>query len=206
MELRLVSTDAEKARIAQVKSVASRGRYREFTAHTGASMPRVYDEYGRLYALFDSSDKMVPEDLMGGFAVHSLDEFAQSHSDPILTGLSLSKVFEIDELWILKRDKIQPLLRGILILAGLSQLEGLLVYPTIIPNNSTVEFATFHRVTDPLRSGKQRDVWVQGMLLHTERLRLAVAEAMAPGFEVHPGLTCIRFMEDTADAVAPDTS
>jgi hypothetical protein len=195
MDLRLISTDVDRVRIAHARSVISDRRGQEVTAHVGASMPGIYEHYGRSYALFES---IAPEGLaqpIAGFSVHSLDAFAQSYSEPVLTGLPPSSVFEIGELWFVTRRNIRRLLKGIFILSGLARLEGLLVYPTIAPQNWTVEFTEFSRVTDPIRSGKKQDVWVQGMLLHADDLRSTVKRAMCQGFDVQPGLNRISFVD-----------
>lgn len=199
MELRLVSTDTDKLRLARFKSSISPRRFREVTAHSGVDMPGVHEQYGRSYALFESDVNENPEHLVGGFSVHSLDAFAQSYSEPTLRGLSPSNVFEIGEMWFITRYKLRSLLKAILILSGLAQLEGLLVYPILAPQNWTLEFSEFQRVTDPLRSGHKQDVWVQGMLLNAEDLRIAIRHAMREGFDVHSGLNHISFVDTEAD-------
>ena len=189
MELRLISSDEDRAQIARVRSAMSGHNRHEVTAHLGASTLAIHEQYGRSYALFESIDRAP----VGGFSIHSLDMYAQAHSEPALTGLAPSKVVEISELWSVTRHKIPSLLNGMFILCGLNQLDGLLVYPTIKPKNWTIEFLQFHRATEPLILSQNDDVWVQGMLLRDADLRLAVQRAMEPGFDVRSGLVSITF-------------
>jgi hypothetical protein len=206
MELCLLSTDADKTRIARLKNTMPTRRRREVTAYSGVDMPGVYEQYGRSYALFGSNIEEDAAQLVGGFSVHSLDAFAQSYSEPELTGFSASNVFEIGELWFSASYKIRSLLKALLILSGLAQLEGLLIYPTLAPQNCTIEFIDFRRVTDPLRSGHNQGVWVQGMLLHAEDLRTAVKQAMREGFDVHSGLDRISFADAETDTAGQRSS
>jgi hypothetical protein len=196
MVLHLVSTEAERAMFVRAAQRAGRqNRGAEITLSPGASMADLHLYYGRAYMLLDDgvSQERTP---IAGFAFHSLDQFAQSHPDPALGHLGPGGVFEIGHLWCATRHKLQPLLKGLLILSGLLQIDALLIYPAMTPRDYTGEFQSFRRVTKPISVPSRDDaaVWVQGMLLQADDLRIAAGQAMDHGFEIHAGFESIEFM------------
>jgi hypothetical protein len=196
MILHLVSTEAEQSAFARAALRAARQNCgAEITLSPGATMADLHAHFSRAYMLLDDGPhaEHIP---IAGFALHSLSEFAQSHPEPALSHLCPGNVFEIGHLWC-TRNKLRPLLKGLLILSGLLQFDALLIYPVMTPRDYTAEFKTFRRVTKPIAVSsrdKAATVWIQGMLLEADDLRVAASQAMGHGFKIQAGFQSIEFM------------
>lgn len=200
-----VSTEAERdSFLRSVRKATQQNSTVEITLSPGPSAADLDLYYGRAYSLCDDAPEgeNIP---IAGLAFHSLNQFAQSYAAPHLDNLS-HNIIEIGRLWCITRHKLRPLLKGLLILAGLYQCDALLIYPVIAPQSYTAELAPFRCVTQPIAADRENTPrWVQGMLLQGEDLRVATRQAMNRGFEVRSGFQSIHFTEaDDTDVKVRD--
>jgi hypothetical protein len=194
MKLRLLFTEAERNRFRQSMSEAraNKGKFRE-TAHSRVSEIQLM--FARLYGVVDETN---PDQLLGGFSIHCLNEFSQSFPTPNLSHLPPSEVYEAGQLWAASHEAAQALRKGSMILLGLLQAQALLIYPLIIPRDVSTLYRVFKRVGAPFElpfaetvtGGK---VYMQAMLLEGEDLRQQVELACSDGFETRRGHSVIRF-------------
>jgi hypothetical protein len=201
MELRLLTTDAERAgfRTSMLEARASRGgKFRE-TARSRVS--EIQLAFARLYGVFDEAK---PDRMLGGFSIHCLNEFSQSFPIPNLSHLAPSSVYEAGQLWTFSHEAAQALRQGSMILLGLLQAQALLIYPLIIPRDVSTLYRVFKRVGPPFElpfaetlTGEK--VYLQAMLLEGE-LRLQVELASHDGFETRGCHSLIRFDALNIDA------
>jgi hypothetical protein len=201
MELRLLETDAERNiyRAGMMEARATKGgKFRE-TARSRVS--EIQLTFARLYGVFDEAE---PNQLLGGFSIHCLNEFSQSFPIPNLGHLPPSGVYEAGQLWALSHEAALAMRKGSMILLGLLQAQGLLIYPIIIPRDISQFYKVFKRVGPPfelpfaetLTGGT---VYMQAMLLEGDELRRQVELASRDGFETRRGHRLLKF---AAPAVA----
>ncbi len=200
MELRLLKTEIERDRfrISMLETRANRGaRFRE-TARSRVS--EIQLAFARLYGVFDN-----PNDLLGGFSIHCLNEFSQSFPIPNLSHLPPSSIYEAGQLWAVSHEAAQALRKGSMILLGLFQAQALLIYPLIIPRDVSTLYRVFKRVGPPFElpfaetvTGEK--VYMQAMLLEGDQLRQQVELASRDGFESRSGHSVIRFDIPNIDA------
>jgi hypothetical protein len=143
-------------------------------------------------------DEGNPDDMLGGFSIHCLNEFSQSFPSPNLSHLPPSAVYEAGQLWVLSHEAAQALRRGSMILVGLLQAQALLIYPLIIPRDVSSLYRVFRRVGPPFElpfaetmAGEK--IYMQAMLLEGDSLREQVDLASQDGFETQGGHAVIRF-------------
>jgi hypothetical protein len=65
------------------------------------------------------------------------------------------------------------------------------------PRDYTAEFKPFSRVTKPIAVASRDNaaVWVQGMLLQADDLRVAASQAMGHGFKIQAGFQSVEFTD-----------
>ncbi len=196
MELRLLTTDAERRAFARRLSEIRIMRGAGFSETRKSLIGEVHLTFGNLYGLFDESE-LVPE-MIGGFAMHDLAMFSQSYAKPDLTHLPPEAVFECGELWAMAAGAGRLLRHAGAILAGVLDARALLVYPIFKPWNLTGGYKSFTRAGEPIewpyaRTLDGRMIHVQAMVLEGEALTNAVADAGQYGFEMLDGGTRLRF-------------
>jgi hypothetical protein len=195
MELRLLSTDAERERFrACMREVRTSrgGRFRE-TARSRISDIQL--AFARLYAIVDEAD---PDQLLGGFSIHCLNEFSQSFPIPNLTHLPASGVYEAGQLWAFSHEAAQALRKGAMILLGLLQAQAFLIYPLIIPRDVSTLYRVFKRVGPPFELPFAETlmgdkVYMQAMLLEGDDLRQQIEMASRDGFDTRAQHSLIKF-------------
>jgi hypothetical protein len=196
MELRLLTTDAERRTFARRLSQVRMMRGAGFSETRRSLIGEVHLAFGNLYGLYDERE-LLPE-MIGGFTMHDLAMFGQSYAKPDLTHLPPETVFECGELWALAAGAA-PLVRNAgIILAGLLKAKAALIYPIFKPWNLSGGYKYFVRVGEPIewpyiRTLKGEKIYVQAMVLEGDALRAAVAEAGQHGFEMLDGGTRLRF-------------
>ena len=196
MELRLLTTDAERRMFARRLSEVRIMRGAGFSETRRSVIGEVHLAFGNLYGLYDETE-LIPE-MIGGFAMHDLAMFSQSYAKPDLTHLPPETVFECGELWAVAAGA-GPLLRNAgIILAGLLKAKAALVYPIFRPWNLSGGYKYFARIGEPIewpyaRTLEGGKIYVQAMVLESDALRAAVAEAGQYGFEMFDGGTRLRF-------------
>jgi hypothetical protein len=195
MELKLLKSEADrdKFRVGMLEARETRGgKFRE-TASSRVSEIRL--AFARLYGVVDEAD---PNHLLGGFSIHCLNEFSQSHPEPNLSHLPTSTVYEAGQLWTCSHEASQALRKGSIILLGLLQAQAVLIYPLIIPRDVSTLFRAFKRVGPPLElpfveTVRGEKVYMQPMLLEGSELLRQVQLASHDGFETRDGHSSIRF-------------
>jgi hypothetical protein len=195
MELRLLEADAERNtyRAGMLEARATKGgKFRE-TARSRVS--EIQLTFARLYGVFDEAD---PKRLLGGFSIHCLNEFSQSFPIPDLSHLPPSGVYEIGQLWALSHEAALAIRKGSMILLGLLQARALLIYPIIIPRDTSLFYKVFRRVGPPFElpfaetvTGDK--VYTQAMVLEGDDLRQQVEYASGDGFETRRGHSLVKF-------------
>ena len=189
MELRLLSTEAERRAFAHRLVEARETRGAGFKESAQSLIGEVHLAFGRLYGLFDE-DGPDPDEMLAGFVMHNLATFSQSYPRPDLTHLPPSAVFECGELWALVAGAARSVRHSCAILAGLLQAQALLVYPIVKPWNLTAPYKDFRPASEPIEwpyaqtldGGK---IMVQPMLLEGVNLGRVVREAWALGFQTY---------------------
>jgi hypothetical protein len=192
MELRKLSTDAERDCFARLLREVRAMRGSGFTEKAHSLTGQVHLKFGNLYGLFD--ELRAPSIMLGGFAMHDLAMFGQSFARPDLSHLPPEKVFECGELWAVAAGAAPMLRHAGFILAGLFNASALLVYPLFKPwNLSNAYKKGFERMGDPVEwpyihtlAGEK--MWVQPMVSQNEDLWNIISETRADSFEVlHDG-------------------
>lgn len=196
MELRLLTTDAERRTFARRLSEIRIMRGAGFSETRKSLIGEVHLAFGNLYGLFDENELM-PE-MIGGFAMHDLGMFSQSYAKPDLTHLPPETVFECGELWAMAAGAGRLLRYAGAILAGVLEARALLLYPIYKPWNLTGGYKYFVRAGEPIEWPYARTldggkIHVQAMVLEGEALTKAVAEASQYGYEMLDGGTRLRF-------------
>jgi len=195
MELRLLETDAERNtyRAGMLEARATKGgKFRE-TARSRVS--EIQLTFAKLYGVFDEAD---PNRLLGGFSIHCLNEFSQSFPVPNLSHLPPSGVYEIGQLWALSHEAALAIRKGAMILLGLLQAQALLIYPVIIPRDTSLFYKVFKRVGPPFElpfaeTATGDTVYTQAMLLEGDALRQQVEHTSRDGFETRRGHSLVKF-------------
>jgi hypothetical protein len=189
MELRLLTTDAERRAFTD-RLVGARATHGAgFTETPQSLVGEVHLTFGRLYALFDENGP-APNEMLAGFVMHNLATFSQSYPKPDLSHLPPNEVFEIGELWAVVAGAARAVRHGCAILTGLLQARAVLVYPIFKPWNLTGAYKEFTAVGEPiqwpyiqtLEGGK---ILVQAMLLEGAALNQRVRDAWAMGFRTY---------------------
>ncbi len=205
MELRLLTTDAERRtftnRLVEARATHGAG----FTETPQSVVGEVHLTFGRLYALFDENGP-TPNEMLAGFVMHNLATFGQSYPKPDLSHLPPNEVVEIGELWAIVAGAARAVRHGCAILTGLLQTRAVLVYPIFKPWNLTGAYKEFTAVGEPIHwpyiqaldGGK---IMVQPMLLEGAALNQRVRDAWAAGFRTYDHHQ--RLMFDNPFPLAP---
>ena len=189
MELRLLSTEAERSAFAHRLIDARETHGAGFKETPQSLVGEVHLAFGRLYGLFDD-DSPALDEMLAGFVMHNLATFSQSYPKPDLSHLPPSSVLEIGELWSVVAGAARSVRHACAILTGLLQAQAVLVYPIFKPWNLTSAYKEFSAVGEPiewpyaqtLEGGK---ILVQAMLLEGANLNRRVQEAWAMGFQTY---------------------
>ena len=197
MELRLLTTDAERSAFARNLTETRACKGAGFAETPRSLVGQVHLAFGELYALYDecASD---PDTMLAGFAIHDLATFPQSHPKPDLTHLPPEAVYECGELWAKAAGGAQLARHAGFILASIRKAEALLVYPLFKPWNLSFVYKGFQRVGEPvqwpyIRTLSGEKMFVQPMVLEGEGLRKVAGAARACGYEMLEGESRIRF-------------
>jgi hypothetical protein len=197
MELRLLSTDAERRAFARRLVEARTTRGAGFVETNRSLMGEVHVQFGRLYALFNEQGP-APAEMIAGFVAHDLATFSQSYPKPDLSHLPPERVLECGELWATTAGAARLARHAGWILAGLEQAEALLVYPIVKPWNLSCAYKQFARIGEPIEWPYARTVdggkiSVQPMVLEGEALNRTIEEASSHRYAVLDGERGIRF-------------
>jgi hypothetical protein len=197
MELRLLSTDAERRAFARRLVDARITRGSGFVETNRSLMGEVHVQFGRLYALFNEQGP-APTEMMAGFVAHDLATFSQSYPKPDLSHLPPERVLECGELWATTAGAARLARHAGWILAGLEQAEALLVYPIVKPWNLSCAYKQFARIGELIEWPYARTVdggkiSVQPMVLQGAALYRTIEEASSHGYSVLDGEKGIRF-------------
>jgi hypothetical protein len=199
MELRLVTTEAERRAFTEGLEEARATNAAGFKEKRGSRMGDVHITYGRLYGLFDE-DGPDPSQMLAGGSMHDLASFSQSFYVPNLSHLPPETVFELGEHW--SRVKGAGLLArvGLVVALGLAQAQAAVCYPIVKPWDLTEMYskARFDFVGEPvdwpwaetLDGGK---IWVQPVVSEGVRLRRMIRLAWSAGFQTFDQHRVIKF-------------
>lgn len=218
MELRLLSSETERemfergltaARVSGGSGRGERGSLRiGFKEKSRSRVGQIHLAYGRLYGLFDEQAPD-PDRILGGFAIHALDEFGQSYPKPDLTHFPPESVYEGGELWAATKGAAIAARQGCCVLLGLVEAQALLVYPILKPWNLTFAYRDCKAVGAPIEwpyvetlSGEK--FLVQPMILEGDSLRTRTSQAMESGFYAREDLSLIRFNYSLRSSVMPE--
>ena len=199
MELRQLTTASERRIFGERMEEARAKRGARFRETRRSNVGKIHLEYGLLYGLFEHDDDP-PEQMMSGFLVHDLASFPQSYPRPDLSHLPARSVIEGGELWSFAKGAGLLAQRGSIILAGLMQVQAVLVYPTLKPSDQTGAYARgfFVNAGDPFvwpycEMIDGGEIWVQPMVLEGERLAKLLHIVFAAGFATSDSMRRIQF-------------
>ncbi|HEY2664554.1 MAG TPA: hypothetical protein VGI47_09460 [Candidatus Binataceae bacterium] len=203
MEIRLMSSPAERRlfECGLVQARASSGV--GFREKARSRVGQLHLAFGRLYGVFDERSSE-PDKIVGGFAIHALDEFAQSYPKPDLTRYNPSAVFEAGEMWSASRGVGLCSRLGCAMLLGLFQAEALVVYPISKPWDLTTYYKGLCKPVDepilwPFAETTAGDkIWVQAMVMEGEMLKAIVSRAFEWGFQTLDKHNILRFANPLA--------
>jgi hypothetical protein len=136
MELRQLTTDAQRQAYAECLARARGTRGRGFREKDGSSNGRAHLLLGDMFALFDAED--APLDRMrAGFIVHSAASFPLSYPKPDLTHLAPESVIEGSELWSLSpgSGRVAKIVAGAVV--GMMQARAMVLYSLVKPIDLT---------------------------------------------------------------------
>jgi hypothetical protein len=188
MELRLLSTAAERRRFARHLTEPKATANEVLPEITQLAVSQIHLNFADLYALSDER-AAAPGGMLAGFAIHDLARFAQCYPRPDLTRWPSGSVFECGELWS-KLPAGGGLARHALwILAGLLKANALLAYPVVKPCDTTGLYDGLKRIGQPIawpyaRSRTGGKIIVQAMLLEGAELERMARRASSCGFEI----------------------
>ena len=203
MEIRLMSSPAER-RLFECGLVGARATSGVgFREKARSRVGQLHLAFGRLYGVFDEHSSE-PDRIIGGFALHALDEFAQSYPKPDLTHYNPSVVFEAGEMWSASKGAGLCSRLGCAMLLGLFQAEALVVYPICKPWDLTAYYKGLCKPVDqpilwPFAETTEGDkIWVQAMVMEGELLKSIVSRAFEWGFETLDRHRLLRFSNPLA--------
>ena len=199
MELRQLTTERERGIFSERMKEARAKRGAGFRERQRSNLAKIHFEYGLLYGLLEHDDDL-PEQMMSGLVMHDLASYPQSYPQPDLSHLPARSVIEGGELWSFAKGAGLLAQHGAIILAGLMQVQALLVYPIVKPSDQTASYArsNFVKAGDPIAWpwGETTDggeVWVQAMVLEGEALANVVEAVFGRGFTTSDSMRRIRF-------------
>ncbi|HXW83620.1 MAG TPA: hypothetical protein VEJ86_04395 [Candidatus Binataceae bacterium] len=199
MELRRL-IDSEHRRLFGQRMSEARAKHGVgFTETPRSQLGRIHLAFAELYALYENDDDPV-ERMMSGFAMHDLASMPQSYPKPDLTYLRADHVLECGELWSFSKGAGVLARRGCTIVAGLRQIEAILVYPISRPWDGTKSYGETHFTKPceemPFPYGQTLDgeaIWVQPMVLEGAPLQALTLKVFELGFETRDQHQVIRF-------------
>jgi hypothetical protein len=197
MELRLLTSDAEKSAFARNLAETRACKGAGFAETPRSLVGQVHLAFGELYALYDDCGDD-PARMLAGFAIHDLASFPQSHPKPDLSHLPPESVFECGELWAAAAGGAQLARHAGFILASIRKADALLVYPLFKPWNLSFVYKGFERASEPvqwpyIKTLGGEKMFVQPMVLAGEALHNATEAARSCGYELLDGQWRIRF-------------
>ncbi len=177
MELRKMVTSYERNTFGECLAKARATRGLGVKEIEGSFLGRSHLEFAEVYAIFEHEGEL-PEQMLGGFIMHSLATLPQSFPKPDLSHLAARSVFEGSELWSLSKGAGLVAARAAAAVAGLLHAKAILVYPIARP----VDLASFYlrfsfaAASEPVRNpfGEALDggeIWVQPMILQGDALQ-----------------------------------
>jgi hypothetical protein len=152
MELRQLIADNERQIFATYLAEARATRGIGFRETSRSHLGKAHLTFGNLYALFENEGD-APEQMVGGFILHDLASFPQSHPKPDLSHLPPRQVLEGGELWS-RSSGAGRVARGIgAAVAGLLQAKAIILYSILQPVDLTPSYAQlgFVNASEPVR-------------------------------------------------------
>ncbi|HYB90438.1 MAG TPA: hypothetical protein VEC38_05270 [Candidatus Binataceae bacterium] len=199
MELRLLKTETERRIFSERMDLARAKRGVGFQEAPRSALARVHLAFAELYGLFEENGDPI-ERMMSGFVMHDLGSYPQSYPRPDLTHYPARSVIECGELWSFSKGAGLLARRGSTIIAGLRQVQAILVYAIAQPWDNTASYTEtgFAKpcaaVEFPYAQTMAGDsIWVQPMVLDGEPLQRLVRKVFELGFETWNRHTIIRF-------------
>jgi hypothetical protein len=195
MEVRSLTTAAERDSFEKGLREARATRDDGFRAKVRSRAGDIHLQFAHLYGVYDDKGP-APRDLLGGFSLHALDEFSQSHPRPDLSHLPAHCVFEAGAMWSLARGIALNCQLACLMLLSRSEVKAILTYPIIRPWNRAVGYEMFTKIGEPfevpfIETLRGDAIWVQAMVLSGLELKGALTLASQYGFETQGGSSLI---------------
>jgi hypothetical protein len=193
LQLRILTTEAERSEFADRMVRARAGRGLGFVETPKSALGEIHLNYGEVCALFDE-EGAAPDEMLAGFVIHNLAAFPQSYPRPDLTHLPPEHVYECGELWALAPGAARLARHAGYILAGIRQAQAILVYVMLKPRDTSSLYKTFTRVGPPIlwhyvKAIDGSQAWGQAMVLEGLALEMTVNVATALSFESFDGQT-----------------
>ena len=193
MQLRLLTTDAERREFADRMVRARAGKGLGFSETARSALGEIHLGYGEVRGLYDETGPE-PDEMLAGFVLHDLATLPQSYPRPDLTHLPAESVYECGELWALAPGAARLARHAGFILAGLRKAQAILVYPMFKPRDLTPFYKTFSPAGEPIQWPYMKtldggEVWAQAMVLEGLALEMTVSIATALSFESFDGET-----------------
>lgn len=201
-----LTSDVHKSQFADLLQEARKKKGSRFREHCKARISQIQLMFGRLYGLFDEKDNSY-EQMLAGFCLHALDEFGESFAVPELT-FELKKyaphtIFEAGQLWSTDLESTLALRTGCSIVLSILHAQALLIYPVIIPRDSSLFYPNFRRIGSPFsvpfaQTLRGENIWLQAMLLDGIELIREFEVVAKAGFETQEMHSIIRFNLDAS--------
>jgi hypothetical protein len=193
LQLRLLTTDAERREFADRMVRARAGKGLGFSETARSALGEIHLGYGEVRGLYDETGPE-PDEMLAGFVLHDLATLPQSYPRPDLTHLPAESVYECGELWALAPGAARLARHAGFILAGLRKAQAILVYPMFKPRDLTPFYKTFSPAGEPIQWPYMKtldggEVWAQAMVLEGLALEMTVSIATALSFESFDGET-----------------
>jgi len=191
MEVRLFTTAGEREAFEKGLREARATRDDGFRAKERSRAGDIHLQFAHLYGVYDDKGP-APSRLLGGFSLHALDEFSQTHPRPDLSHFPARCVFEAGAMWSQGRGIALNCQIACLMLLSRSDVKAILTYPIVRPWNRAIGYEMFTKIGEPFEvpfietlSGDA--IWVQAMVLAGHELRTALTLASQYGFETQGG-------------------
>lgn len=202
MELRQLTTDLDCALFCQMMRIADAEWGGSLIDTKASKVSKIQVQFARQFALFDETSPRFREPV-GGFSLHALNEYAQMFPTPDVSSYSPKEVFEGSQLWSRDAESAVLLRKGILIILTLLQARAFLIYPMVVPHDTSRLYRSFQRAGDPFKlqfakTLQGETVWLQPMILAGEMLAKEKDHVVHSGFACCAGATLnIKFRGST---------
>ena len=201
MELRQLTTDAERQAYAQCLTRARATRGRGFREKEGSCNGRAHMLLGDMFGLFESEEAQLDQ-MRAGFIVHSAASFPLSYPKPDLTHLPPESVIEGSELWSLSAGsgRVAKIVAGAVV--GMMQARAMVLYSLIKPIDLTRYYYEdgFINACDPVpwpyvETLEGETMWVQPLILEGAVLEKYIRAGFELLFRTSNSPRTLRFAE-----------